>query len=233
METDQIAGQLAGLLEATRSAERQLFGALDPSARDAVPAGGGWSSKDVQVHVFVWKARQVERLARAAHGQSIDPLANAEIDEINAAEHDRYADWSWDAVAAAAEEATSRLVASIRAADFSQPAMAALLSSSIGNGCSHPIEHLFTLPHDRVGERLLTTLEGRLADVVSSGLLPDAAAGVTIYNQACRRTLAGQFDIAREMLRTAFRLNPGLVDWAPKDTDLRALWSELGSLVPQ
>jgi len=68
----------------------------------------------VQVHIFVWKVRQLERLARAARGESTEPLGNAEIDEINAAEYDKHAAWRWDQVAAAAEEAGSDLAASVR-----------------------------------------------------------------------------------------------------------------------
>jgi hypothetical protein len=233
METGQLGEQLDDLLAAARAAERQLFGAMDPMARDAVPADGGWSVKDVQVHLLVWKARQAERLARAARGESNEPLDNEDIDAINAAEHDRHADWSWERVATAAEETSSDLAARVRAADFSQPEMVAVLSSSLSNGCSHPLEHLFSVPHNEAAEQLLRALEERLAEVVASGLLPDAAAGVTIYNQACRRALAGQLDSAREMLRTAFRLNPGLLDWAPQDTDVQALWGELKLLAPQ
>jgi hypothetical protein len=233
METGQIGGHLAELLEAARAAERQLFDGVDPVARDAVPADGGWSVKDLQVHLLVWKARQAERLAQAARGEVNEPLGNNEIDAINAAEHDRHADWSWERVTTAAEAASSDLAARVRSADFSRPAMAAVLSGSLSNGCSHPLEHLFSVTHDEAAEQRLVALEGRLAEVVASGLLPDAVAGGTIYNQACRRAMAGQLESAREMLRTAFRLNPGLLEWAPQDTDVQALWGELESLAPQ
>ncbi len=233
MEADQIGGHLADLLEATRDAERQLFAAIDRSRRDAPPADGGWSRKDVQVHIFVWKLRQADRLARAERGELLEGLADGEIDTINADEHDRHADWPWDRVDAVAESATSDLVSRVRAARFEEPELAALLGGCVGNGCEHVLEHLFSAPHGQRDGQLLTGLEERLALLVADGLLPDAVAGTTIYNQACRRALAGQLDSAREKLRTAFGLNPDLLEWAAHDTEVQALWGELLSLAGQ
>ena len=79
LESDQVRHEVAELVDATRDAERAIFAALPAERREASPPDGGWSAKDVQVHLTAWKRQSwtPSRLGRpsrrtdrfAAHGR--------------------------------------------------------------------------------------------------------------------------------------------------------------------
>lgn len=59
---------------------------------------------------------------------------------------------------------------------------------------------------------------------------PDVA--LIPYNLGCYDCVGGQLEAAREHLRAAFELDPGLLDQAVEDEDLAALAGELDQLGP-
>lgn len=231
MESGQ-RGDLATLLEATRDAERTVFAAIDADERDRQPPDGGWSAKDIQVHITAWKRRQAERILATARGEVVEVLGNAEIDSINASEQAAHADWSWDAVTAEADAASRRL-AGLARNPASAAAVDTVLSGILGNGSAHPVEHLAGIAPAGAAHDLVTGLDEHLTTLARGGGLPDDLAGVTLYNQACRLALAGRLDPARELLRIAFRLRPDLTAWARTDTDVEPLWAELDALAAE
>lgn len=59
--------------------------------------------------------------------------------------------------------------------------------------------------------------------------------GLQRYNQACYYALAGHQPRAIELLSQAFPLNPSLLEWSEKDSDLDSLRAalEFQALYPQ
>lgn len=229
---DPLIGELLKHLRATRQAERDVFGRLDPTVRDRPMRPGDWSPKDHQAHLTMWKARQADRYLAVREGR--EPLTDdREDDEINAELHATRADWPWDDISAEADAVSARLESEVLAAD---PAVLRdnerLVGSTFGNGPFHALTHFGWLIEADVGaleERVNTFVDAEERLLGGTGL-PDRDRALGLYNLACAHTLAGRLERARPMLSEAFRLRPDLRDWAQQDTDLDALRGELPAL---
>jgi hypothetical protein len=229
---DELVAALIAQLQAMRAAERQLFGALDPAIRDRPMRPGDWSPKDHQAHLTAWKARQADRI-RTRNLAQPPAGADRETDEINAELQALRADWSWERIAAEADDVSRRLEDEIRSAGGQ-----VLLDSKrfvggiFGNGPFHAATHFGWLVEAGVGmdaaavEAFMDTEERLLA----ATSLPDSDRGAGIYNLACAHAVAGRLDRARPLLRDAFRLRPDLAEFAEEDQDLVELRGELSTL---
>jgi hypothetical protein len=229
---DPLVAALVEQRRATRDAERDIFGALEPAARDRPMRPNDWSPKDHQAHLTAWKAIQAERIRAVARGDAL-ATEQREEDEINAELQATRADWSWEAIASEAEEVSRQLEAEIEAAG---PAVLVeserLIGGVFGNGLFHAITHFGWLVDAQVGvdeERVAAFLNEaeRLLDRVA---LPDSDRGVGVYNLACAHAVAGRLDRARPLLRVAFGLRPDLAEFAREDPDLVALRDDVPSL---
>lgn len=229
---DPLIGELLKHLRATRQAERDVFGRLDPGVRDQPMRAGDWSPKDHQAHLTMWKARQADRFLAVREGR--EPLTDdREDDEINAELHATRADWPWERIDAEADEISARLESEVLAAD---PALLRdnerLVGSTFGNGPFHALTHFGWLIEADVGadeERVDTFVDAEEHLLNGTGL-PDRDRALGLYNLACAHALARRLGRARPMLSEAFRLRPDLRDWAQQDTDLDALRGELSAL---
>lgn len=229
---DPLIEELLTHLRATRQAERDMFGGLDPAIRDRPMREGDWSPKDHQAHLTAWKGRQADRFEAARLGQ--EPVTDdREDDEINAELQATRADWDWESISAEADEVSERLEAGLRAID---PALLhasdRLVGSTFGNGPFHALTHFGWLAEAKIGadEGRIATFVDEVERLVSDGSLSDKDRGTGLYNMACAHALAGRLDRARPLLREAFGLRPELRDWAEEDTDLASLRSELTQL---
>jgi tetratricopeptide (TPR) repeat protein len=232
MSTD-VTGTLVALLRSMREAERDVFGGLDPDARDRPMREGDWSPKDHQAHLTAWKARQANRYADSRRGEEPPEMSDNEIQSINTEQQAARADWDWHAINQEADEASERLIREISATDPEQLAQSErLIQGTFGNGPFHAFEHFGWIQQAGVGAdagRIAAYLD-ETQRIVDSGHLPDRDAAAAAYNIACFQALAGRIDEARPLLRRAFQLNPELADFATQDTDLTALREELGEL---
>jgi hypothetical protein len=228
---DPLVEVLAAQLRATREAERDLFNALDPAIRDRPMRPGDWSPKDHQAHLTAWRAIQANRIHAACLGEPI-PTDVREDDEINAELQATRADWSWDAIAAEADEVTERLIAEIRAAGSRVLTETERLGGVFGNGPFHAITHFGWLRDADIGvdDSRVTAFVDTMERLLDTSALPDADRGVGIYNLACAHAVAGRLDRARTLLRVAFRFRPDLAEFAKEDPDLVELREELAAL---
>jgi hypothetical protein len=230
---DPLVEDLVAQLQATREAERDLFGALDPAVRDGPLRPGDWSPKDHQAHLTAWKEVQANRIHAARLGEPI-PTDTREDDEINAELQAKRADWSWDAIAAEADEVSERLESEIRAAGSTVlNKIERLVAGIFGNGPFHAITHFGWLRDADIGveESRVIAFVDTIEQLLDTSGLPDADRGVGLYNLACAHAVAGRLDRARSLLRVAFRLRPDLAEYAKEDTDLVELREELAGLV--
>jgi hypothetical protein len=203
---------------------------LPEEVRLAPAPDGGWTPKDIQAHLTLWKARQAARHAAARSGEAGEPAAEEDLDAINAKLHASRADWSWEAIAAEAEQVTDQLIAEVESTDLETLlGNERLLGGTLGNGASHALEHLPALARAHGTEERVLALSRDVEEIVRASAFPEQDKGAFLYNQACFHALGGRLDEARALLPAAFRLRPDLTEWAQQDSDLEALRGELGA----
>ena len=230
--TDTLTADLAATIEATRRAEREIFGALDGATLHRPIRPDDWSPKDVQAHLTAWKARQADRYAALREDRELPPPAEEE-DALNAAFREARVSWTWEAIVAEANQVADRLVEEIRAADpAALRASDRLIGGTFGNGVLHTLTHVRWLLE--AGVPLDAARVQAFADealpMVRAASLPDSDRAIGTYDLACFYALAGRPDDARPLLRDAFRLSPDLVDYGRTDEDLVSLADELDDL---
>jgi len=224
---------LAEMLRLTRQAEADVFGGMDPVVRETPIRQDDWTPKDFQAHLTAWKARQANRVSAARRGVEPDPGPPGETDEVNAAYRAARIDWSWDDIVKEADEISERLISEITASDpDANPEFNQLIATTFGNGPFHALPHFAWLQD--AGVPLDTDRVDRFASELEEALrateLPDVDAGTALYNLACYRSLAGQLDDARSLLRAAFAKRPDLGEYSLQDDDLVAIRDELPAL---
>jgi hypothetical protein len=234
MTDEPLVAALVEQLEAMRTAERDVFGALNPEVRDRPMRPGDWSPKDHQAHLTAWKKIQSERIQAAARGEQLAADAR-ETDERNAELQALRADWPWDEIAREADEVGDQLVADIRAAGSELlTSREGMVGQIYGNSASHATTHFIWLSDAGIGvdsqriEAFLDDHERQLREAP----LADYDRAVGLYNVACAHAVAGRLDRARPLLRAAFGIRPDLAEFASGDPDLVALLDELPSLAP-
>jgi hypothetical protein len=234
MTGETLTDALAATIRTTRSAERDLFGGLDEAVRERPIRAGDWNPKDFQAHLTAWKARQADRFAAVREGRELPPpMDDQEEDALNAELRATRIDWDWPAIVDEADAVAERLVQEIRQADAGVlRASDRLMSGTFGNGVLHALTHVRWLleagvPLDRTR---VAAFEGEALSVVSDPGIPDKARAVGLYDLACYHALSGSPDVARSLLRDAFRLDPELVEYGRTDDELRSIRDELDSL---
>ena len=232
--SDQLAEDLALTVEATRRAERDLFGAMDRAARERPIREGDWTPQDHQAHLTAWKGRQAERFDAAREGREIPATTEGEeTDAINAELRAERAGWAWDDLVREADDISERLARSIRATDAGAIVDSnRLIGGTFGNGVLHALVHFRWLAEAGTGidEARIRAFARETERLVRVESIPGVDRAVGLYDLACHYALTDGLDEARSLLREAFRLRPDLVEYAPTDADLTALHGELGSL---
>lgn len=230
MDQHRLQDDIAATLRAARVAEVDIIGALPESVLLAPGPDGGWTPKDIQAHLTRWKARQAARHVAARRGEGM-AAPDEDLDVVNAEVHASRADWSWDAIAAEAEQITEQLIAEVEATGLEiLLGNERLLGGTIGNGASHALEHLPPLARAHGKEERVLALAREVEGLIRASAFPDSDKGVFFYNQACYHALGERLDEARALLPEAFRGRPDLAEWARQDPDLEALRSELAAL---
>lgn len=227
--TDLRAGLIAGL-RAARAAEREVFAALDPVAREQAAPDGGWSPKDIQAHLSAWKRRQVDRLVATREGRDEPALAATETDDINAIFHAERAGWTWPEVDADAETTTNELIAEVQIAAADTLAEGRVAGSIMGNGSEHALAHLPPVAALAGQDAAVVTLAATMSSIIDRGDWPSRPAAFARYNLACFYALRGDVDDARALLRLALPAQDELRTFAPEDDDLIALRDEIPTL---
>ena len=226
---------LAEMLDAMRAAERDLFEMI-PSERREATSIGSWSAKDVRAHMAAWRAIEARRLEAAAGGQvsqDDDPATDDPVDDSNAILHDRYADWSWGAVAREADASVDALLAAIERSSTEMLCECDGTYAGIGaNGVNHAMGHLPEVAGlaGTPGRERFGAFVQQVEAILRRGHLMPRDSGVILYNIACARAVAGDLDETRRLLRAAFSRRAELREVARDDPDLAALGEELATL---
>jgi len=220
------------MLHSLRDAERDLFGMVPTGSREVPGTIGDWSVKDVLAHLAAWRAIEARRLeARAGsspRGHDSDPATTDPIDEANAMLHDRYADWTWDAVVAEADASIDALIAAvgISSTDVLCECDEGSVAGIGANGVNHAIGHLPDVADLVGGKARFDVFAREVETTLRAGHVQPRDSGVMLYNIACARALSGDLDEARRLLGLAFARRHDLVEVAADDPDLVALGGE-------
>lgn len=228
-----LQADLIAMLRTMRDAERDLFAGIPAGLREAAGTIGEWSPKDVMAHVAAWRAIEARRLkARAGvedprHGT--DPATSDPIDDANALLQGRHAGWTWQAVVDEADASVDALVSVIERS--SSDVLCECDDGSVAgigaNGVNHAVGHLPEIA-DLAGDRArFNAFADEIESTLGAGHLPPRDSGVILYNIACARSLSGELDAARRLLKTAFARRHDLAELAKDDPDLIALRAEL------
>ncbi len=239
--SDTLHADLVEMLEATREAERTIFGLMDPAGRDAPRSIGEWSAKDVLAHLAAWREVEAERLRTGWRDrQPADPDGDADGsaegetgDEANARIHAERVAWSWEQVSAVAGSSIDALEAAIAATPAETLERSENLVAGIGsNGANHAIAHLADAAGvaGTAADDAFRAFEARIERIITRGRIPDRDVGVMVYNLACNAALTGRLVDARRLAADALRRRPDLLEWATQDDDLAAIRTELPSL---
>jgi hypothetical protein len=234
---DRLAADLAATIEATRRAERDLFGGLGPAVRERPIRPGDWTPQDHLAHLTAWKGRQADRFDAAREGREIPPIADGgETDAINAELQAARAGWAWDDLVREADETTRRLVEGILATDPTAIRDSnRLIGGTFGNGVLHALQHFRWLREARTGidEARMHAFADEAEALARAKSIPEADRAVGLYDIACFNALSDRTASARPLLVEAFRLRPDLVEYAPTDPDLTALFGDMPGLAAE
>jgi hypothetical protein len=232
--TDSLTEALAATIAATRSAERDLFGGLDDATRERPIRAGDWNPKDFQAHLTAWKDRQANRYVAVREGRDLPPsLQGEEEDQLNAELRASRINWMWEDIVQEAEEVAGRLMTEIRTADPNVLLGSdRLIGGTFGNGVLHALTHFRWLLEAGVplDPARVDRFASEALDLVRSSALPERAQAVAFYDLACFHALRGSVEVAKDLLRDAFRMDPELVEFSRTDPDLASIRSELAEL---
>lgn len=227
---------LVAMLEATRSAERDIFDRLAPETRDAPSTIGVWSARDLRGHLAAWRAIEARRIEARGEASGLanegDPAPNEPIDESNAKLHDQRAGWTWDAIAREADASIDALIAAIgrSSSDVLCECDDGSVAGIGSNGVNHAVGHLPEIAAMAGDRARFAVFAAEIEAILGAGHLPPRDSGVILYNIACARSLDGELDDARRLLLAAFARRHDLRELAPNDPDLMGLHDELASI---
>ena len=235
MTDERLADALALTIATARSAERDLFGGLDRATLERPIRDGDWSPKDFQAHLTAWKARQADRFAAMREGRETPPqMEDPEEDALNAELRATRISWDWAAVAVEADAVADRLIDELERADPDVlRASERLMTGTFGNGVLHTLTHVRWLleagvPLDRTR---VAVFEDDALRALDSAAIPEVTRATGLYDLACYHVLSGSPDLARRLLRDAFRMDPELVEFSRTDEELLGIQGDLDGLV--
>jgi hypothetical protein len=235
MTQESLTDALARTIETARSAERDLFGGLDRATLERPIREGDWNPKDFQAHLTAWKARQADRFAAMREGRDTPaPMEDPEEDALNAELRATRIGWDWAAVVVEADAVADRLIDELGRADPDVlGASDRLMTGTFGNGVLHTLTHVRWLLD--AGVPLVPTRVAVFEDdalrALDRAAIPKVARATGLYDLACYHVLRGSREMARTMLRDAFRMDPELIEFSRTDEELLAIQADLDGLV--
>ena len=230
MSNEPLKMSVLELLRRTHEEEQALTEGLSEAERAESGTPERWSAKDLIAHITAWKDRQVRRMEAAASGET--PPSFDDTDHENAHIFEQYRHLSLSEVEEEADFVSADLVAFVERFPeeqlidpqrYSWTNGRPLVASVLGNGVWHPYIHLTEFYRERGAPERAVQIQETLADAVRRMDLPAAIRANAEYNLACVYATTGQPDKALALLPEALRLDPALVEWAPRDPDLASL----------
>jgi tetratricopeptide (TPR) repeat protein len=230
MEVTSLKSRLIDLLKKTRSAQRAFWNTLTEEERSAPGKPDDWAPKDIMAHVNTWNDRTAARLEATACDE--EPKQYPDFEDENRRIYEANKDKSWEDLLRFEESVFARLAVAIDALTEERltdpkrfewtnerPLWWNVAFTCYYHGMAHIADILFKRGDHEVG----FALHKHLADDLLSLDDGDTWQGTTLYNLACIYSLHNSTEKAIDLLRRSFELNPDLLDWSKKDSDLDRL----------
>jgi tetratricopeptide (TPR) repeat protein len=188
-----------------------------------------WSFKDHMAHLAHWLDRFNHRLIKRDKNYKEVTDFDKENSRIWQLTHDL----DWPVILNNLEKAymdTTQYLRSLSEEDLLAtdmlypPDKRPLWDAILSNTCAHTITHVGLIYNERGNFQKSVELLERIMDDLQEFDPSPKWRGTNFYNLACLHALAGTPLNALELLQQAFSLNPALVEWSQKDTDLVSLW---------
>ncbi len=230
MADDTTKSKLVALLKTAHEEQRAFIAGLSDAQRSQVGTSERWSAKDNLAHIAFWQQDQVQVQKALAHGESVPP----EKPKSNQAIFQEWRDRSWSDVVAAATESFTAWLALLESYSESDlitpnrlppPCEKPLWRYILHSGYLHPMEHYADCYLEQGDLIRATMLQQKMAKD-RANLGEDESRGIANYNLACFYAKTGQKSLALELLSSALKLAPSLVEWSKEDTDLVSLHDE-------
>lgn len=218
---------LLDLLQRARADQQALIDELTEAERDAIGTREHWSFKNTLSHIAAWVQHCADGLAAAQRGEQ--QQLSDDVDRINADIFDATHDRSWPQVLADIDRAYDELIARMHEMsddDLTDPDRFAWrrgrswARSIVGNIYWHLESHLALF---RAGRGELARANQMQVAVTEALLALSDWRNVARYNLACFYALTGQKDKALVELRESLQINPDLIEWSKRDSDLDSL----------
>ena len=204
---------------------------LTAEERNQVGEPDNWSAKDEIIHINVWANEHLDRLELLLSGGTPPDSIFGEIeDERNRAIFDEHKDAGWNQALARVRETYNRLDDYLK--DHSEELLLEIPAGEerpvwrmiAGGHILHPMIHLWGYLQRHGYNDLLIAIFGENFVARLLELQDDAGwQGTTYYNLACILALSGRKKEAVTALAKALQLEPQLVEWSQKDSDLDIL----------
>ena len=224
---------LTRLFDQVAHAEQEYIDSLTPAERQANGTLQAWAPKETLAHMAVWQERIARNLTAGLHGGELVHYEN--YLEVNDQDCLNNSQLSFDEclTKAIADRAMVRqLFDSLSESELlrvdvipwqeGRPVWKVL----VGNIVDHPVSHLCMLYNARGDHEKALRLQEQTSHALAT-LDPDPVwQGTVRYNLACVYALSGLKDQAIQAVKESFPLNPYLVEWSKKDSDLDSIRQE-------
>ncbi len=224
---------LTRLFDQIADAEQEYIDSLTPAERQANGTLAAWAPKETLAHMAVWQERTARNLNAGFHGGELvhyedyldlndkDCLVNSQL--------------SFDECltkALTGRAMIRQLFDSLSESELlrvdvvpwqeGRPVWKVL----IGNIVDHPVSHLCMLYNARGDQEKALQLQEQTTQALLELDTDPVWQGTARYNLACVYALSQRKEKAIQLLEESLKLNPQLIDWSQKDTDLDSLRQE-------
>jgi tetratricopeptide (TPR) repeat protein len=224
---------LARLFDQIARAEQEYIDSLTPAERQANGTLEAWAPKETLAHMAVWQERIAKNLTAGLHGG--EPIHYENYLELNDQDCLANSQLSFDECLTkvlTGQAMLRQLFDSLSESELlrvdvlpwqeSRPVWKIL----VGNIVDHPVSHLCMLYNARGDQEKALQLQEQTTQALLDLDSDPVWQGTARYNLACVYALSGRKEKAIQLLEESLKLNPQLIDWSQKDTDLDSLRQE-------
>ncbi len=196
-----------------------------------------WSVKDSIAHVATWNRKMARRLERAIRGDTPEPFGD--LTDVNAEMFEQNRDLAWSETQEMQTQSLDRLVAAIKALpeqDLANPDRYSwqngrpLFRTVVNVTYFHAMSHMAEFYEKRGERNYADQIQQRAADLQRRLDNSQGWQASVTYNLACYYSVTGNLAQAVSGLEEAFELNPDLIQWSKKDSEIDPLRKEPGYL---
>lgn len=222
-------------LQLGREFTESAFADLSNAEKNMIGTMEHWAHKDVLAHITSWQQRWLQWLEPIARREEPDVSGpGAAVSDENAANAETFASnqyHSWGEISQESKNVFDRALALVNLLSEEEvtnpqrfPGLKGrpLWKAVSGNFYWHVQVHLGNMYIERGQFERGRQIVQAFAEQVGADE-PASERGEMLYNLACYFSLTGLGSEAMGHLKTALALNPALIEWSKKDTDLDPL----------